>query len=76
MTTVVLLAEIATLALFVLFASLVRHFHHDDEHLGAAPSDPVGDVFISTVRWGMIVGYATFFALSAYWIGSGGFYGQ
>ncbi|AHB50106.1 hypothetical protein W911_08165 [Hyphomicrobium nitrativorans NL23] len=76
MTTVVLLAEIATLGLFILFASLVRQFHQDDEGSGPAHPDPVGDVFISTVRWGMIVGYATFFALSAYWIGSGGFYGQ
>ncbi|HRN84169.1 MAG TPA: hypothetical protein PK857_05050 [Hyphomicrobium sp.] len=76
MRTVVLVAEIATLGLFVLFASLVRQFHQDPEESGPARPDPVGDVFILSVRSGMIVGYATFFSLSVYWIGSGGFYGQ
>jgi|GEM_PF-4348213 len=59
MLIVVLLAEIATLAWFVVFLVLVHGLLLPES--AAKDQDPIGGALVESSRWAYIIGYGAFF---------------
>lgn len=64
--TIVLVAEIATIVVFLVYGSLLWSLYGEGRHLPLPKPDPVGDVLRRHAQHALILGYGVFFTATAF----------
>ena len=68
LAAIVLLAELAAAGFLVAYSLMILSMVREGRALVPARPDAIGRTLITSARTALIAGYATFFALTVYWM--------